>query len=63
MAGLDHDDWRLSAACAGQDPELWFPDMHDDTEYPLRVCRSCPVIAKCRLAGVGESGIWGGVVK
>lgn len=41
-------DWRESAACAGYDPELWFPGnsklMHQEA---LHICHTCPVMMQC----------------
>lgn len=37
-------DWRDQAACAGQDPALWFGH---DTGPAVDTCRGCPVRAEC----------------
>lgn len=62
-------DWRESAACAGYDPELWFPGnsklMHQEA---LHICHTCPVMMQCRrfaeknncICGYPLCGIWGG---
>jgi len=63
------DNWRLRAACSGEDPELFFPigssgPALKQTELAKAICRHCPVSEQCRKwsleAGV-EFGIWGGV--
>ena len=64
MAGLVHEDWRLSAACRLHDPELWFSGEPEDVEAALNVCGSCVVRAPCYASAVraGErEGVWGGV--
>ncbi|NGO70208.1 WhiB family transcriptional regulator [Streptomyces boncukensis] len=62
-------DWRESAACADEDPDLFFPLGSSgpglrEREQAKRVCSRCPVKAEClewalRLGGPG--GIWGGL--
>lgn len=63
-------DWHARAACADEDPELFFPDRRLSTEAlqqaweAKRVCASCPVMAECgRWAQESgqRSGVWGGV--
>jgi WhiB family redox-sensing transcriptional regulator len=59
------DDWRMRAACAGRDPELWFPDKidHLSIRRAKSVCVRCPVTEECSAAAVArneEYGIWGG---
>lgn len=66
MAGLDHDDWRVSAECGGRDPELWFdPDpLSVATRIALEACGVCRVRRDCYLTAVRfreTAGIWGGV--
>jgi hypothetical protein len=57
-------DWRDSAACAGADPEAWFPATQG--AYPNRrvtaVCRDCPVRRSCLATALMWSvdGIWAG---
>ncbi|MFE6946089.1 MULTISPECIES: WhiB family transcriptional regulator [Streptomyces] len=59
---------RPSAACAIEDPELFFPI--GDTgpallqiEEAKAVCRRCPLIESCLEAALerNESGVWGGL--
>lgn len=40
-------DWRLSAACAQTDLEIFFPAGGGSIETPKAVCRRCPVIEDC----------------
>jgi WhiB family transcriptional regulator, redox-sensing transcriptional regulator len=61
-------DWRHSAACVGEDPELFFPigntgpailQIHDAKD----VCRRCEVVTKClqwALESGQDVGVWGG---
>lgn len=42
--------WRAQAACAGRDPEIFYPPRSDGpTRYDqaLSICRDCPVRAAC----------------
>lgn len=52
------------AACAGQDPELWFPTGNGPTiKLALNVCHMCPHEAECFLYAMDTpelAGIWGG---
>ena len=56
--------WRLRAACAGVDPEVFLPDRGAPQEEPLSYCRRCPVRCECLEAalGLGQQafGVWGG---
>jgi hypothetical protein len=53
------------AACAFEDPDLFFPDGDAEAEAKaLAICASCPVRMPCYLRAVqnGERyGVWGGV--
>lgn len=69
--------WRDRAACAGLDPEMWFP-LHtggrggapsprdrEHAEPAVRVCRGCPVRRDCltwAVEGGEQHGIWGGML-
>jgi Transcription factor WhiB len=60
------------AACAGADPDLYFPPAHYE-EPPARrrrvgkavaICAGCPVRARCYQAAADRrelTGVWGGV--
>ena len=42
-------DWRKSAACAGYDPELWFPGNSQlMRREAIQICHTCPVMMQCR---------------
>ena len=44
------DDWRDHAACAGMDPEIWYPYHPEETGQngaALAVCNRCPVATEC----------------
>jgi WhiB family redox-sensing transcriptional regulator len=57
--------WRLHAACAGADPEVFLPDRGASHEEPMSYCRRCPVRGECLEAaldlGQKAHGVWGGV--
>ncbi|GHD87800.1 transcriptional regulator WhiB1 [Streptomyces naganishii JCM 4654] len=61
-------EWLRSAACVGEDPELFFPvgtrgPALRDTAAAKRVCARCPVITQClsfALSSGQTSGVWGG---
>lgn len=61
-------DWRMRAACRGEDSELFFPDSaaysNGTVAYAKTVCRRCPVSGKCLTAAIDgreKAGIWGGL--
>jgi len=39
--------WRDEAACAGINPDLFFPGKGKTSRYAKRYCQSCPVIVEC----------------
>ncbi|MFI5684073.1 WhiB family transcriptional regulator [Streptomyces sp. NPDC051636] len=61
-------EWLRSAACVGEDPELFFPvgttgPALRDVTAAKRVCARCPVVTQClayALANGQTSGVWGG---
>jgi WhiB family redox-sensing transcriptional regulator len=60
------DPWWHSAACAGHDPELFFPAHHErwKTRRAKQICNRCPVIEECRDYATPKrllDGIWGGL--
>jgi len=67
MHRRDEIDWRLRAACRGEDPDLFYPEPGDASlRIPaLRVCARCSVRETClRVAldtGDVEFGIRGGM--
>ncbi|MFE7675811.1 WhiB family transcriptional regulator [Streptomyces albidoflavus] len=62
-------DWRYSAVCREEDPELFFPIGNTgpallQVEEAKAVCRRCPVMEQCRqwALEVGQDdGVWGGL--
>ncbi|MEU5523014.1 WhiB family transcriptional regulator [Streptomyces sp. NPDC093250] len=62
------DNWRNSAACKSEDPDLFFPIGTSgpallQTEQAKAVCRRCPVQEQCLewAMETGQSiGVWGG---
>lgn len=67
-SGADAWEWLRDAACAGADPELFFPVGDSDpaaeqVERAKAVCHSCPVESRClewALNTGRTSGVWGG---
>jgi WhiB family redox-sensing transcriptional regulator len=61
-------DWRESAACRTEDPELFFPlgeegPSRRQIERARAVCRRCPVVPACTdwaLLNTERDGVWGG---
>ncbi|TDD16357.1 WhiB family transcriptional regulator [Kribbella turkmenica] len=61
--------WQLRGACAGEDPELFFPIGTAgpgllQIEEAKRVCRRCEVIEDCldwALYTGQDAGVWGGL--
>ena len=60
-------NWRQSAACLTEDPELFFPigttgPAIRQAEEARTICRRCPVVTQCLTwaldTGV-EPGVWG----
>ena len=64
----DVRNWRRSAACLVEDPELFFPIGAAgpglwQAEKAKSVCRRCPVLTPCltwALETGTEHGVWGG---
>lgn len=62
-------DWRHYAACAGEDPELFFPvgktgPAMYQAEEAKAICRKCPVREDClewSLENRVDFGVWGGL--
>lgn len=56
--------WVESAACAGTDPEIFFPAKDGPGAEARKVCARCPVSDDClayALQAGEEFGIWGGL--
>jgi len=62
-------NWRDSAACLGENPELFFPDGNTgpallQTQEAKAVCRRCEVAETClkwAIESGQDSGVWGGL--
>ncbi|WP_437073594.1 WhiB family transcriptional regulator [Streptomyces sp. enrichment culture] len=62
-------EWLRSAACAGEDPELFFPvgtagPALRDLAAAKQVCACCTVARECLSYALGlgpTAGVWGGV--
>lgn len=61
-------DWMAHAACAGCDPELFFPEKGGVSAHECRaakaVCAECDVKAECleyALTAGEHHGVWGGL--
>lgn len=71
LGGVDLSmDWT-GAACAGIDPEVWFPDQATGGTYATArgICDTCPIRERCldyamdreaRLGYRHRAGMWGG---
>jgi WhiB family redox-sensing transcriptional regulator len=68
------EEWKLRAACRGQDPGLWFPAEASRKHYARTVrlltvrakavCSTCPVRGECldyALTKDERYGTWGGL--
>lgn len=56
--------WQARAACAGDDPEAWFPEGNDSGGWARLVCSTCPVRSECLAHAVTYHityGVWGGL--
>ncbi|MFE3413182.1 WhiB family transcriptional regulator [Streptomyces mirabilis] len=61
-------EWLRRAACANEDPDLFFPvgtagPALEDIADAKRICGRCPVAAPClawALSTGQTSGVWGG---
>jgi WhiB family redox-sensing transcriptional regulator len=71
-AGVDcamDPGWLGRAACAGSDPELFFPLSPSDSpvvRLAVAVCARCPVRPQCLQAALADprtAGIWGGTTE
>lgn len=54
-------DWRRHAACAGMDPELFFPLDRGMTPQAHAACSGCVVRGECldSASAEGFDGTWG----
>lgn len=63
-------EFQYQGACRDHDPELFFPmseaAAHEEQIGEAKaVCRSCPVLSKCRAYALDNAvdGIWGGMTE
>jgi WhiB family redox-sensing transcriptional regulator len=64
MSAATETFWRQQAACAPEDPDLFFSETQRDIKKAKAICRACPVIRKCleeALASEQRHGTWGGL--
>lgn len=56
--------WESQAACAGEDPDLFFPDGDPARiQAAKRICQGCPVFSECLAVALERReahGVWGG---
>ena len=65
LAGRDAG-WEEYAACRGEDPKLFFPQLGENGTEAKRICRRCPVRVDCLEAALERGvkhqyGVWGGM--
>ena len=56
--------WQTRAACANEDPALFFPTPGVNPHEAKRICRRCPVRTECGRAAIAhgeQHGVWGGM--
>jgi hypothetical protein len=59
--------WRLQAACASTDPDLFFPEKSAGWQTVVqakKICLGCPVLIDCRAHAIKNKerfGVWGGM--
>jgi len=64
-------DWRGSAACTTEDPELFFPigttgPAVEQASAAKKICARCSVREEClefALAANQDAGVWGGLTE
>lgn len=64
--GHPGEGWRSRAACAGVDPDIFFPRQGEPTSEAQAVCCQCPVRVEClawALVTREKQGVWGGVAE
>lgn len=63
---IDTAAWRRDAACADQDPDLFFAGDETSVDAAKQVCARCPVRTACletALAVNEMHGVWGGMAE
>ncbi len=56
-------DWMVTAACATEPPERFFPSDGVGVDQARRICATCPVQVDCLEYAISERidhGVWGG---
>ena len=59
-------DWVEQAACRGEDPKLFFPQLGENGVEAKKICHRCPVRVECLEAALSlgvkdQYGVWGGM--
>jgi WhiB family transcriptional regulator, redox-sensing transcriptional regulator len=60
----DRGNWRLHAACLGENPDLFFSFDPADITKAQRICDGCPVKLPCHRYAEGNGevyGVWAGI--
>ena len=63
---LQHAAWQRDAACADEDPDLFFAGDDTSLQMAKEVCAVCPVRTECletALAVNEMHGVWGGMAE
>lgn len=66
LSTIDTATWRLEAACADEDPDLFFAGDDASVRAAKQVCATCPVRTPCletALAVNEMHGVWGGMAE
>ena len=60
----EHPTPNAAWACAGIDPDVFFPTDDDGLAAAIAICDGCAVRTLCRTIAMAraESGVWGGVL-
>jgi hypothetical protein len=60
----EHPTPNVAWACAGIDPDVFFPADDDELAAAIAICDGCAVRTLCRTIAMAraESGVWGGVL-
>ncbi|MGI8574732.1 MAG: WhiB family transcriptional regulator [Egibacteraceae bacterium] len=63
---MEIEDWRLDAACADTDRDLFYSEEVHDMRAALNICAACPVVAPCLETAMryrDRFGVWGGTTE
>lgn len=61
---LELPDWFEDAECREADPEAFFPQVGQQAEPAIAICRRCPIREDCLTWAIENDqnqGVWGGV--